>query len=55
MYTAVLVFLTGTGLSEGWVLFGEGWVLRKKQYSHNFLRLTRLFPKLHFQIVGGKT
>jgi len=54
-YTVVLAILTGPGLAGGWVLFGAGWVLKKEQYSYNFLRLTRLFPALHFQIVGGKT
>ena len=54
-YTAVLAILTGTNVAGGWVLFGAGWVLRKEQCSHNFLRLTGLFPTLHFQIIGGKT
>lgn len=54
-YTAIITIWTGSGLTGGWVLFGAGWVLRKQQCSHNFLRLTTLFPALHFQTVGGKT
>lgn len=53
-YTVVLATLKGTNVEGGWVFFGAGWVLRKEQYSQHFLRLTGLFPALHFQTVGGK-